>query len=81
MIRHKLPNKTKSATVVKPKLFHQLNKPSIHVIPLPSNTRGMHPNEPLNKLVDVKGNENDGCARFELDQKQRVHSPLQHRKL
>jgi hypothetical protein len=25
MIRHKLPNKTKSATVAEPKLFHQLN--------------------------------------------------------
>jgi hypothetical protein len=27
MIRHKLPNKTKSATVAEPKLFHQLNNP------------------------------------------------------
>jgi hypothetical protein len=27
MIGHKLPNKTKSATVAKPKLFHQLNNP------------------------------------------------------
>jgi hypothetical protein len=26
MIGHKLPNKTKNATVVKPKLFHQLNR-------------------------------------------------------
>jgi len=25
MIGHKLPNKTKSATVAEPKLFHQLN--------------------------------------------------------
>jgi hypothetical protein len=29
MIEHKLPNKTKSATVAEPKLFHQLNKPAI----------------------------------------------------
>jgi hypothetical protein len=28
MIGHKLPNKTKSATVAEPKLFHQLNNPS-----------------------------------------------------
>jgi hypothetical protein len=27
MIGHKLPNKTKSATVAEPKLFHQLNNP------------------------------------------------------
>jgi hypothetical protein len=27
MIEHKLSNKTKSATVVEPKLFHQLNNP------------------------------------------------------
>jgi hypothetical protein len=27
MIGHKLSNKTKSATVAEPKLFHQLNKP------------------------------------------------------
>jgi hypothetical protein len=27
MIEHKLPNKTKSATVAEPKLFHQLNNP------------------------------------------------------
>jgi hypothetical protein len=27
MIRHKLPNKTKNATVAEPKLFHQLNNP------------------------------------------------------
>jgi hypothetical protein len=27
MIGHKLLNKTKSATVAEPKLFHQLNKP------------------------------------------------------
>jgi hypothetical protein len=27
MIGHKLPNKTKSATVAKSKLFHQLNNP------------------------------------------------------
>jgi hypothetical protein len=27
MIRHKLPNKTKNATVAESKLFHQLNKP------------------------------------------------------
>jgi hypothetical protein len=27
MIGHKLPNKTKSATVAAPKLFHQLNNP------------------------------------------------------
>jgi hypothetical protein len=29
MIRHKLPNKTKNATVAEPKLFHQLNKPKV----------------------------------------------------
>jgi hypothetical protein len=27
MIGHKLPNKTKNATVAEPKLFHQLNNP------------------------------------------------------
>jgi deoxyadenosine/deoxycytidine kinase len=27
MIGHKLPNKTKSATVAEPKYFHHLNKP------------------------------------------------------
>jgi hypothetical protein len=27
MIGHKLPNKTKSAIVAEPKLFHQLNNP------------------------------------------------------
>jgi hypothetical protein len=27
MIKHKLSNKTKNATVAEPKLFHQLNKP------------------------------------------------------
>jgi hypothetical protein len=29
MIGHKLPNKTKSATVAEPKLFRQLNQPLI----------------------------------------------------
>jgi hypothetical protein len=29
MIGHKLPNKTKSATVAEPKLFHQLNNPFV----------------------------------------------------
>jgi hypothetical protein len=29
MIGHKLPNKTKSATVAEPKLFHQLNNPVV----------------------------------------------------
>jgi hypothetical protein len=29
MIGHKLPNKTKSATVAEPKLFHQLNNPYV----------------------------------------------------
>jgi hypothetical protein len=29
MIGHKLPNKTKSATIAEPKLFHQLNNPKI----------------------------------------------------
>jgi hypothetical protein len=30
MIKHKLPNKTKSATVAEPKLFHQLNNPKVY---------------------------------------------------
>jgi hypothetical protein len=30
MIGHKLPNKTKSATIAEPKLFHQLNKPYVN---------------------------------------------------
>jgi hypothetical protein len=35
MSGHKLPNKTKSATVAEPKLFHQLNNPTIyHHLPL-----------------------------------------------
>jgi hypothetical protein len=29
MMGHKVPNKTKSATVAEPKLFHQLNNPDI----------------------------------------------------
>jgi hypothetical protein len=29
MIGHKLPNKTKSAIVAEPKLFHQLNNPDV----------------------------------------------------
>jgi hypothetical protein len=29
MIGHKLPNKTKSATVAEPKFFHQLNNPLV----------------------------------------------------
>jgi hypothetical protein len=29
MIGHKLPNKMKSDTVAEPKLFHQLNNPSV----------------------------------------------------
>jgi hypothetical protein len=32
MIGHKLPNKTKSATVTEPKLFHQLNNPLVMLI-------------------------------------------------
>jgi hypothetical protein len=28
MIEQKLPNKTKSATITEPKLFHQLNNPN-----------------------------------------------------
>jgi hypothetical protein len=32
MIGHKLPNKTKSATVAEPKLFHQLNNPIVIVV-------------------------------------------------
>jgi hypothetical protein len=30
MIEHNLPNKIKSATVTEPKLFHQLNNPTVH---------------------------------------------------
>jgi hypothetical protein len=33
MIGHKLPNKTKSATVAEPKLFHQLNNPLVYKAP------------------------------------------------
>jgi hypothetical protein len=32
MIGHKLPNKTKSATVAEPKPFHQLNNPQYHCL-------------------------------------------------
>jgi hypothetical protein len=37
MIGHKLPNKTKNATVAEPKLFHQLNNPFIY------NPHRLHP--------------------------------------
>jgi hypothetical protein len=53
MIRHKLPNKMKSATVAEPKLFHQLNNPKAVFssskkyyakkrFPVTSNLRYMH---------------------------------------
>jgi hypothetical protein len=41
MIEHKLPNKTKSATVAEPKLFHQLNKPVICIKIDKSNTENL----------------------------------------
>jgi hypothetical protein len=33
MIEHKLSNKTKSATLTEPKLFHQLNNPYVRTTP------------------------------------------------
>jgi hypothetical protein len=41
MIGHKLPNKTKSATVAEPKHFHQLNPPkTVPKMPLEGWTSG-----------------------------------------
>jgi hypothetical protein len=62
--RDKLPNKTKSATVAEPKLFHQLNKPNIlkccrpvaHTPPLPSALRRLHPINPIShyRIIQTK---------------------------
>jgi hypothetical protein len=40
MIGHKLPNKTKNATVAEPKFFHQLNKPLIDVGEIERRSKG-----------------------------------------
>jgi hypothetical protein len=40
MIRHKLPNKTKNATVAEPKLFHHLNDRLAVFASAPASQRG-----------------------------------------
>jgi hypothetical protein len=55
MIGHKLPNKTKSATVAQPKLFHHLNNPEVSSGQRTYSPHTLAPPKHHASIVDVVG--------------------------